>query len=143
MANLSEWMSEKLRNLGTRADTAAYVVGVLSDRDLTELVTAGSVVLAYTRNREFDQHRRLADGVLAAEVAFPGWLKESALCVDLARRSYATCWRMLRGKWMLYDELSDRLGVIIRETQVAISDGAFCSVGASDLSILARARRGS
>lgn len=113
MPSLRSWAAEILERSGIRADVSAYVSGVLSERDLAELVCAGSVVLAASEAVTFEHHRRLADGVLAAEVAFPGWLSEPELCVTLARRSYEACWRILRGRWELYGELAERLPSVI------------------------------
>jgi hypothetical protein len=94
---------------------------VLTDRELAELVACGSIVLAFANAVEFDNRRRLADGVLAAEIAFPGWHAQPDLCVDLARRCYALCWRTLRPHWPLYEELADRLPEIIKAGRVAIN----------------------
>lgn len=93
---------------------------MLTDRELADLVVCGSIVLAYAEAMEFDQRRRLADGVFAAEVSFAGWHKQPELCVDLARRCYASCWRMLRPHWPLYEELADRLPEIIQASRQAI-----------------------
>jgi hypothetical protein len=118
--NLLSWFRKKLENLRARPDTTAYVAGVLIDRELGELVVCGSVVLAFAEATEFDMRRRLADGVLAAEVAFVGWHQQPDLCVDLARQCYASCWRTLRPHWPLYEELADRLPEIIVAVRQAI-----------------------
>jgi hypothetical protein len=115
-------MRSRLLDLKTRPETAAYVVGVMTDKRLGELVVAGSVVLAYSRaGLDFDAHRRIGDGVLASEVAFHGWLTEPDLCVDFARRSYSTCYRLLGSTWDLYVELADRLPDIIHASRDALS----------------------
>jgi hypothetical protein len=122
VTSTSEWIRARLLDLKTRPETNAYVVGVLCDKKLEELVVAGSVVLAFAKaGVDFDSHRRLADGVLASEVAFKGWLAEPDLCVELARRSYATCYRLLGGSWELYVELADRLPDIIEASRDALS----------------------
>lgn len=110
----TEWIRTRLVDLRARPDTAAYVVGVLACKDLASLVDSGSITLAFARaGADFDSHRRLADGVLASEIAFQGWLAEPTLCVDFARRSYSTCFRLLGGSWGCYGELADRLPEII------------------------------
>lgn len=114
MTSTTEWIRSRLLDLKTRPDTAAYVVGVMAGSDLTELLHIGSIVLAFRdAGGSFDSHRRLADGVLAAEIAFHGWLSEPVLCVQLAQRSYGTCDRLLGGAWACYAELAARLPEII------------------------------
>ncbi len=122
MTNTSEWIRSQLLGLKTRPETAAYVAGVMADKELTELVVHSSVVISFAKaGLDFGAHRRLADGVLASEVAFQGWLAEPELCVGLARRSYLTCYRLLGNSWELYVELADRLPDIILASREALS----------------------
>ncbi len=80
MTSTTEWIRARLLDLKTRPDTAAYVVGVLAGKELGGLVAGGSVTLAFMEaGADFERHRRLADGVLAAEIAFKGWLAEPEL----------------------------------------------------------------
>lgn len=96
------------------------MVGVLADKNVGDIVHAGSVVLAFGRaGVDFEAHRRLADGVLVSEIAFHGWLTEPDLCVSLARQSYMTCFRLLNGSWACYEELSARLPEIIEASRDA------------------------
>ncbi len=121
VTSTSEWLRARLLVLKTRPETAAYVVGVMADKGLGELVVNGSVVLAFAKaGLDFDAHRRLGDGVLASEVAFQGWLAEPELCVEFARRSYLTCYRLLGNSWDLYVELADRLPDIILASRDAL-----------------------
>jgi hypothetical protein len=116
----TEWIQTRLANLSARPDTTAYVIGVLACKDLTNLVDSGSITLAFAKaGIDFDSHRRLADGVLASEIAFHGWLVEPTLCVDFARRSYSTCFYLLGGSWDCYGELADRLPEIINASREA------------------------
>jgi hypothetical protein len=112
-ANLQAWFQTKLKNAKARPDTIAYVAGILTDHKLANLVVCGSVVLAFSNAVQFDEKRKLADGVLAAEIAFSGWHAQPELCIELARRSYASCWNILKPHWPLYEELADRLPEIV------------------------------
>jgi len=119
---MTEWIRTRLLGLKTRPETAAYIIGVLGDKQLGDLVSGGSIVLAFSRaGLDFESHRRLGDGVLASEIVFKGWLTEPALCVDLARKSYITCYRLLGCNWDLYVELADRLPDIILASREAFS----------------------
>lgn len=120
MTNTSEWIQTRLLDLKTQPDTAAYVVGVLASKDLIELINSGSITLAYAQaGVDFEANRRLADAVLAAEIAFKGWLTEPELCISFARRSYATCFRLLGGAWGCYAELAACLPQIIEVSHEA------------------------
>ncbi len=80
-------------------------------------------MLAYAKaGSDFESHRRIADSVMLAEIAFQGWLTQPDLCIDLARRSYATCSRLLHKSWPCYDELADQLPNIIICSRQALSD---------------------
>lgn len=114
VTNTSEWIRARLLDLKTQPDTAAYVVGVLASRELVELINSSSITLAFAQaGADFEAHRRLADSVLAAEIAFKGWLTEPELCISFARRSYAACFRLLGGSWACYAELAGRLPEIV------------------------------
>ncbi len=120
MTNTSEWIRTCLLDLKTQPDTAAYVVGVLASKDLNEIVSSESIVLAYAQAGVcFNSHKRLADGILACEIAFKGCLAEPDLCISIARRSYATCFRLLGGSWACYAELAGRLPEIIAASHTA------------------------
>ena len=120
MKNTSDWIRERLLDLKTQPDTAAYVVGVLASKELNELINNGSITLAFAEaGADFEAHRRLADGVLAAEIAFKGCLAEPELCISLARRSYAACFRILGGSWTCYAELAACLPQIIAASHEA------------------------
>lgn len=85
----------------------------MNDRNLVDSIGQGSIVLSFVEAVDFDAKRRLADSVLVSQIAFRGWSREEELCVELARRCYGSCWRMLRPSWQLYEELADRLPVIV------------------------------
>lgn len=86
-----------------------------------ELLSIGSVVIAYSKAIDFDSKRKLADYVLASEITLRGNLVEPALCVQLAMNCYYQCWKMLRPSWPLYKELSTRLPNIISSAYAALT----------------------
>lgn len=110
---LTSWLTTRFENLDAQPDTVAYVVNLLASKELTDLMSVGSVVLAYSRAFDFDSKRRLADYVLASEVLFKGNITQPKLCVGLAMDCYRQCWTILRPSWPLYKELSLRLPNII------------------------------
>ncbi len=85
-----------------------------------DLLSIGSVVLAYSKAMDFDSKRRLADYVLASEITLRGHLTEPVLCVELAMSCYHQCWKILRPAWPLYKELSIRLPSIIDSAHSAL-----------------------
>lgn len=125
--NLATWFATRLTDLDVRDDTRAYVTSVLAgicpDRDMSR----SSLTLAYfdaLQLSSFATYQLLGDWVLWSEAFAPEALTERELVLSIGQLSYAACWRMTRGTWLLYDELSDRLpeiagtvGQLVRATQ--------------------------
>lgn len=104
-----------------RPDTTAYIVSILADRKLSDLVICDSVVLTYVNALAFEQKRKFADSILFSEIIFAGWHKQPELCVELARRCYESCWNTLRPHWPLYEELANRLPEIVKSCRDTIN----------------------
>jgi hypothetical protein len=117
---LTTWLSTRLRDLDASQETTAYIVNLLASKELMDLLSIGSVVLAYSKAMDFDSKRRLADYVLASEITLRGHLTEPVLCVELAMSCYHQCWKILRPAWPLYKELSIRLPSIIDSAHSAL-----------------------
>lgn len=110
---MEEILHQNLSKVKAKPETIAYVVGLLTDKNLSEVLHVGSIVLSYHRATTFDQKRKIGDCVLASEIAFKGWLTEPELCISIAGACYDYCWRNLTPRWSLYEELSSRLPTII------------------------------
>lgn len=118
---LLSFFEERLTHLDVRDDTRSYVLAILSDvrREGCDL-SRQSLTLVYKDaidRGDFIVFRKLGDYVLFAECFAPESLKERELAQTLGRRSYQTCWRLMRGQWECFDELADRLpeiGSVVR-----------------------------
>lgn len=121
--NLASWFDERLK-LECRADTRAYILGVLNDmRQAKKDLSQESLTLMYFRaveKRDFALYQDIGDWVLWADAFAPQSLSEHALAVNLGRRSYYACWRMMRGEWVLYEELADRLPRLSEQVRVSL-----------------------
>lgn len=100
--------------------TRAYVVSVMAGMNPDAVFGPGeSVVLAYAEARaahDFVRFQRIGDWVLWVEVWAPAYVARDRRVVEsIGRLSYATCHRILRGTWPIYEELADQLPDIVAE----------------------------
>jgi len=90
------------------------VAGVLSQKrwDKTDM-SSQSVVLAYrdaAATGDFASFQRLGDWVLFVDIAYPQHIDRSRGVVEsLGQQSYYSCYRIMMGRWRIYEELADGL----------------------------------
>ena len=112
--SLDRWFSDRLQGLKCSPEALAYVAGVLAQKrwDKADLSTQ-SVVLAYRDAAlagDFSGFQRLGDWVLFVDIAYPQHIDGTREVVEsLGRRSYYSCYRLMLGRWDLYEELADGL----------------------------------
>lgn len=113
---LDSWFAERLQGLDYRPETVAYVAGVLKSQGnpkAHESMAGRSVVLAYQEARltgDFAAFQRIGDWVLFVDVILPDSIKYEREAVEtIGRLSYLACYRIVRGKWDVYEELADQL----------------------------------
>jgi hypothetical protein len=117
---LDVWFADAVSNVKCSNETRAYIVGVLARPE----VPTGSIVLEYARARNlgFPALQRLGDGVTWLAIVAPECLgTHERVAVSVARVSYGTCHRLLRGRWKLYEELADDLPRLITDVRTVIS----------------------
>ena len=121
---LDAWFTERLQGLNYRPETVAYVAGVLKAQSSPKnaaCMAGKSVVLAYADARQagdFLQFQRIGDWVLFVDIVLPDSLKNEREAVEtIGRLSYLACYRMLRYKWQLYEELADQLPVLAQHVR--------------------------
>ena len=121
---LDAWFAERLQGLEYRPETVAYVAGVLKAQGNPrgpECMAGRSIVLAYQEARQsgdFVAYQRLGDWVLFVDVVLPDSIKNEREAVEtIGRLSYLACYRILRGKWDVYEELADELPTIARRVR--------------------------
>lgn len=117
---LTDWFTAHLDGTGLAPPTKAYVVSVMAGMAPSGTFGPGeSVVLAYAEARsahDFVRFQRIGDWVLWVEVWAPAYVARDHRVVEsIGRLSYATCHRILRGTWPIYEELADRLPAIVTE----------------------------
>ena len=114
---LDAWFSDRLQGLdGFRPETLAYVTGVLKAQGRPregDCMAGQSIVLAYSQARcsgDFVQYQRIGDWVLFLDVVLPDSIKDEREAVEtIGRLSYLACYRLIRYKWDVYEELADQL----------------------------------
>jgi hypothetical protein len=111
---VGEHFADRLKGLPHSPETIAYVVGVLGKRrwDDDDLSNR-SVVLAYQEaslKGDFASLQRIGDWVLFVDSVMPDHIKDVRECVEtMGRLSYYRCFRLMGGKWRIYEELADEL----------------------------------
>lgn len=117
---LTDWFADHLDGAVLSEPTRAYVVSVMAGMNPDAVFGPGeSVVLAYAEARaahDFVRFQRIGDWVLWVEVWAPAYVARDQRVVEsIGRLSYATCHRILRGTWPIYEELADQLPDIVAE----------------------------
>lgn len=113
----TDWFVQVVNPLSVRETTKAYVVGVFVSLLRSQEFQINSTVLAYAHacaTGRFERFQELGDWILWSMAFVPGsHAGHESIVMDVGRRSYETCWRLLRGKWDLYAELADEFPTII------------------------------
>ena len=111
---VSELFADRLKGLPHSPETIAYVVGVLGKRRWEDDdLSNESIVLAYqdaSLKGDFASLQRIGDWVLFVDSVMPDHIKDVREVVEtLGRLSYYRCFRLMGGKWRIYEELADEL----------------------------------
>lgn len=116
---LDVWFSERLHELDYRPETLAYVAGVLKAQVSPchgESLAGQSIVLAFEHARSkgnFVEYQRIGDWILFVDVVLPDSIKHEREVVEtIGRLAYYSCYRMMQGRWDVYEELADQLPVL-------------------------------
>ena len=114
----SEYFVSVVEPLKAREATKAYVVGVfLEALKNKEKYDLQSIVLSYSEAvslGKFENFQTLGDWLLWSLSFVPEYHSGfENLALDFGRKSYETCWLLLRKKWDVYAELADSLPTIV------------------------------
>jgi hypothetical protein len=114
VVRLDKWFAERLTGLRYSPETLAYVAGVLSNRRWEQdNLSNQSVVLAFNEAQQrgdFAGFQRIGDWILFIDAIHPQHFDGIRETVEtLGRLSYYRCFRIMNGKWRLYEELADEL----------------------------------
>lgn len=113
VTRLDNWFVERLQGLLCREDTRAYVTGVMADFKPTDVLNDRSIVLEFAEARlkgDFVTYQRLGDWVLWVEAMQPELIQDNRVVIEtIGRMSYYACHRIMRGQWLVYEELADDL----------------------------------
>lgn len=123
---LDNWFADQLVDLNCSPTAKAYITGVLSARN-TDFVMSKreSIVLAFysaKENGNFATFQKIGDWVLWVDSINPAFIKNHhEITETIARLSYFSCHRMLKGTWPIYEELADNLPQIVKDVRCKIS----------------------
>ena len=121
----SDLFIDMVSPLTVRDTTKAYVVGVFLDRVKNQNIQDNSIVLAYAHactTGRFEKFQELGDWILWTLTFTPEFHSgNQRIVMDLGRRSYETCWRLLRGEWDVFSELADEFPNIIDDVRFQLT----------------------
>lgn len=108
-----------LDGLSCEEPTRNYIVSLLSS---APTIPSSPYLVLYAHavdQGRFEQFQQVADAILWTTIAQPEAIDRSMAetATSVARLSYYTCFRLLRGRWRLYEELADRFHPIARDAR--------------------------
>lgn len=124
ITDFRKWSTELVSGLDCQEPTKAYIVSVLAQHMRTSKhVLETSITLAYidaTNSVSFEAYQRIGDWVLwAGTTRLPCFDEHRMTFETFGRLSYYRCYRMLNGKWPLYEELADNLPCVVEGSRKA------------------------
>jgi|SRR5579871_4567820 len=122
---VNQHFAEKLKALPRDPETVAYVVGVLGKRKWEgDDLSQDSILLAYVDANEkgdFAGFQRIGDWVLFADIMVPAHFTGVREFVEnVGRLSYYRCFRLMGGKWRVYEELADDFPRLVTQVRQAL-----------------------
>jgi hypothetical protein len=122
--DIKVYLSDNLKHLNYRVETIAYIIDVLSSPNIN--LSDESITLSYFNaldNSKFKNFQQIGDWLLFAQSIFPKFLKNapSSYYNAIAQLSYYKCYKILRGQWLLYEELADNFPNITNKLNETIS----------------------
>lgn len=140
--NLENFFSEKINSLEKYQEpTRAYVVNVFKNaKKETTDYSKESITILYNQAKikhQFDLYQNLGDWILFINSLFPESLNNASneYYTVVAQNSYYKCYRILQGKWTLFEELADKFPSLIESLQATLrptriiseEDSLFCN----------------
>lgn len=122
----NDWFFELLKPVPVRETTRAYLAGVFVDLTKSAGPEISSTVLAYAHacaTGRFDKFQELGDWILWTMTFVPGYhSSHETIVLDVGRRSYESCWRIMRGRWDVFAELADEFPCIVKSIRDKLND---------------------
>jgi hypothetical protein len=116
---LDDWFAQQLENLKCSDAVRAYTIGVLTK--LPHDMSDESIVLAFqsaSQNSSFEKFQKIGDWTLWSLTFAPHPVdSQRALIEYVGKQSYYSCHRILRGQWILYEELANGLTTIVSDVK--------------------------
>ena len=125
VTNLNEWFTIRLSSVRCSDNTKAYIVNVLSDASVLRDMSRDSLVIAYHDakiNVDFVKLQMLADWVLWVDSFCPASIRDNiGVTETIGQLSYYACHRLMRGRWVIFEELADNLPLIVDDIRRCVN----------------------
>ena len=120
---LDDWFANQLTDIKCSPMAKAYITGVFATKNADFVMSKNeSIVLAFHYAKEsgdFLSFQKIGDWVLWVDSVNPTFIKgHHEITETIARLSYFSCHRIMRGKWPIYEELADNFPQIVNDIRV-------------------------
>ena len=117
MKQLDDWLIDAVMFEHSSEELHAYVVGLAKAFVLGKArdFSNESLVLAFIKasdEHKFQSYQQIGDWSLWTMGFMTKHVKEKNIVESIGRSSYFKCWSMLRGSWVVFEELADTLPTI-------------------------------
>lgn len=122
MNDVTKLFEETLYELRCQEETRSYIVGIYSKfRFANTDLSQDSITINYLNarhNLDFNRFQQLGDWLFFSMTLAPAHLKHASedYYRYVCRDSYYYCFKLINKEWLLFEELSDNLFEIEKET---------------------------
>jgi hypothetical protein len=120
--DLTCFISEKVNSLECSPDARAYIVSIFKKyNQAKDDYSKDSITILYSDARtsqNFEKFQLLGDWLFFSNSLFPESLKNASeeYYYTIGKLSYYSCFRLIKNKWPLFEELGDKFEPLVKET---------------------------
>ena len=121
--NLNNFFNDIFDELNCHRDTKAYITSIFSRYHSAAFdLSKDSVTLTFSQaknNQDFSTFQNLADWIFFSKSFAPQHLRAASedYYYNIGRLSYYNCYKLINGKWRLFEELSDNFIPLEKKTR--------------------------
>ena len=136
ITSLNSFFNDIFVDLKCHQDTKAYITSIFSRHHSASFdLSKDSITLIFSEaknNQDFATFQKVADWIFFSKSFTPEHLRAASeeYYYNIGKLSYYNCYKLINGKWRLFEELSDNFITLEKETR-----GILQNIGMSRLFI--------